>query len=128
MKRILPRLFLSRTTVARVAACAATKPLNWRSMNDFRFVLRQLLRSPGFFAIAIVTLGLGIAANTTMFSLFYQVLLAALPVASPQQLFVFQSELPRHLPGTASSDNSGAGFSYPMDKRLRDGLKSFDVV
>src|SRR5437870_5563777 len=76
-----------------------------RLMGDFRFLLRQLLRSPGFFAVAVFTLGLGIAANTTMFSLFYQVLLATLPVASPQQLFVLQSDLPQHMPGSASSDS-----------------------
>ena len=94
-------------------------------MSDFRFVLRLLRRSPGFFLIATATLGLGIAANTAMFSLFYQVLLKTLPVADPQRLVVLHSD-PPNLPGGSLSDNSETVFSYPLYKRLRDGMKTFD--
>lgn len=96
-------------------------------MQDLRFVLRILRRSPGFFLIATATLGLGIAANTAMFSLFYQVLLKTLPVPAPEQLVVFHSD-PPNIPGGTSSDNSETVFSYPMYLRLRDGLRSFQGI
>ncbi len=94
-------------------------------MADLRFVLRLLRRSPGFFLIATATLGLGIGANTAMFSLFYQVLLRSLPVPEPQRLVVLHSD-PPNLPGGASSDNSETVFSYPMYRSLRDGAHAFE--
>lgn len=96
-------------------------------MTDFRFVLRILRRSPAFFVVATATLGLGIAANTAMFSLFYQVLLRTLPVPDPRSLVVFHSD-PPNLPGGVSSDNGETVFSYPMYQRLRDGLRAFQGV
>src|SRR6476646_10735351 len=96
-------------------------------MTDLPFVVRTLRRSPGFFLIATATLGLGIAANTAMFSLFYQVLLRTLPVPDPQRLVVVHSD-PPNLPGGTSADNSESVFSYPMYRRIRDGVKSLDGV
>jgi predicted permease len=94
-------------------------------MRNFLYAFRTLRKSPTFFVIAVVTLGLGIAANTAMFSLFYQVLLATLPVPDPQRLVVLHSDAPS-LPGGVSSDNSETVFSYPLYRRLRDTLKSFE--
>ncbi len=96
-------------------------------MTDLPFVLRILRRSPGFFLIATLTLGLGIAANTAMFSLFYQVLLRTLPVPDPQELVVVHSD-PPNMPGGTSADNSESVFSYPMYRRIRDGVKSLERV
>lgn len=93
--------------------------------NDVRFALRCLKRAPVFTSIAILTLALGISANTAIFSLFYQVLLRALPVSHPEDLFVLHQD-GMGIPGSSSSDNSETVFSYPMYERLRSGAKGFD--
>src|SRR5205814_7319795 len=58
----------------------------YRVMNDLKFAFRQLLKSPGFTAVAVLTLALGIGANTAIFSLIDAVLLKLLSVKNPEQL------------------------------------------
>src|SRR5580704_5854609 len=55
-------------------------------LNDLRIATRQLLRTKGFTVTAILTLALGLGANTAMFTLVHAVLLQTLPVAKPEQL------------------------------------------
>src|SRR5262245_41966908 len=55
-------------------------------MNDFRFALRQLLNNPGFTAVAVLTLALGIGACTSIFSLVNAIMLRSLPVPNPHEL------------------------------------------
>jgi predicted permease len=87
----------------------------------------MLLRSPGFTAVALVTLALGIGANAAIYSLFDQILLRPLPVAAPDELV--NLKLPGPIQGSDSCNQSGCGdgiiWSYPM---LRDLERSQTVL
>jgi predicted permease len=91
--------------------------------QDLRYALRQLRRSPGFTAAAVLSLALGIGANTAIFSLLDQVLLRLLPVKDPQQLTAI---LWRGFTNAASFGSGTA--SYPFYKDIRDGNHAFDGV
>jgi hypothetical protein len=96
-------------------------------MQDLGFSLRQIRRSPGFTVTAVLTLALGVGANTAIFSLLDQALLRSLPVRAPAELVILSS--PSKAWEGSSSDN-GAGversFSYPMYRDLRDRGTAFD--
>lgn len=65
--------------------------------TDLRYALRLMRRSPGFTAVAVLSLALGIGANTTIYSLFYTVMLRRLPVERPEQLVELVSDSPTEL-------------------------------
>jgi predicted permease len=94
-------------------------------LQDIRYALRQLRKSPAFTLTVIVTLALGIGANAAIFTLFDQVLLRMLPVNRPQELVRF--EWTGNFSGSASSFGGGLHnyFSYPMYKDLRDQNQVF---
>src|ERR1017187_8545408 len=94
--------------------------------KDLQFSLRTLRRSPLFSIVAVLSLALGIGANTAIFSLLDQVTLRALPVADPQRLVVLHTEY--RAPGSATSDSNEPVFSYPMYRDLRDRDPAFSGV
>ena len=59
--------------------------------QDLRYGLRSLRKNPGFAAVAIITLALGIGANTAIYTLFNALLLESLPVREPARLVLFSS-------------------------------------
>jgi predicted permease len=92
--------------------------------QDFRYALRQLGKAPGFAAVAIITLALGIGANTAIFSLLDQALLRTLPVKDADRLVILQS-LGSFNGHTSSRTDENFSFSYPMYRDLRDGNSVF---
>ena len=87
----------------------------------FRYLLRRLARTPGFTAVAIITLALGIGANTAIFSVMEAVILRPLHYPQPDRLIA----LDHAAPGAKLSNTNGAPFLYYAYK---EDARSFDAV
>jgi putative ABC transport system permease protein len=97
-------------------------------LREIRMGLRQMRKSPGFAIVAILTLALGIGANTAVFTLLDQALLRRLPVSHPEQLvrLRFTGASPGHIDSYGGDDKDY--FSYPMYRDLRDKNGAFDGI
>jgi predicted permease len=101
---------------------------NWlRSViSDCRYGLRQLRRNPGFTAVAVLTLALGIGANTAIFTLVHAILLKSLPVPHPEQLYNFGDD--QDCCSLSGSQDSFTVFSFPLYKEIRDHTPEFSEI
>lgn len=90
-------------------------------IQDLRYALRQLRKNPGFTAVAVITLALGIGASTAIFSAVDTVLLRPLPYREPERLVVVTESLP-----AMSADEIGVSASEYID--YRDRNHSFSQV
>jgi predicted permease len=86
-------------------------------VQDLRYSLRRLIKSPGFTAIAVLSLALGIGANTAIFSLVNTVVLRPLPVERPDEIVALANRVENRMFPT---------FSYPNYKDIRDRSDVFD--
>src|SRR5947207_13368962 len=107
--------------------CRDARRVNWIQdlIQDLHYSVRMLRKSLGFAAVAVLTLALGIGANTAIFSLTDQILLRELPVPHPEQLFILRSPGPNHGHTWGDVDQGAQSFSYPMYKDLRERATVF---
>ena len=97
-------------------------------LQDVRYALRQLRQKPGFAVIAVLTLALGIGANTAIYSLLDQAMLRRLPVQHPEQLVLLRySGSNTGRMSSYGGDNKNY-FSYPLYKDVRDRNSVFSGV
>jgi hypothetical protein len=103
------------------------------TMREIRYVLRVLRKSPGFTSVAILSLALGIGANTAIYAVARALLRDPLPIADPDRLMVITNQVTMpagmgglwQINGTSHRDPAtGRGYraniSYPMYRALRD--------
>jgi predicted permease len=138
------------TNPSAAAKLEGTEPRDGRKRSgfleeltqDLSYAFRQLRRSPGFAAVAVLTLALGIGANTSIFTLINTVMLTRLPVGHPEELVLFHwmshSKGPYVWNNSSSyggcdmhdagSGNSNCSFSYPDFVNFREHTKSFQGI
>src|SRR5450755_2115757 len=98
-------------------------------MQDIRVALRQLRKSPGFALTVILTIALGIGANTAIFTLVHAVLLKSLPVADPKSLYRIGDKDDCCVNGGFINDDGDMDMaSYELYRHFRDTTPEFEQL
>ena len=98
-------------------------------MHDIRIALRQFRKSPGFAFTVILTIALGIGANTAIFTLVHAVLLKSLPVVDPKTLYRVGDKDDCCVNGGFINDDGDFDlFSYELYRHLRDTTPEFEQL
>ena len=92
-------------------------------LRDLRYALRQLRKAPGFTFVCVLTLALGIGANTAIFTLVDAVMLKSLPVAKPKELYRLGEHFRCCVEG--GMQDSWSIYSYELYKQFRDHTPEF---
>lgn len=106
----------------------------WRTLEstwaDVRYALRQLVKSPGFAVTVILTMALGIGANTAIFTLVNNILMKSLPVGEPRALFRIgdKSEPSGLTNGLEKPDGDFDIFSYNLYRHFRESTPEFEQL
>jgi len=110
--------------------CRDERRVNWIQdlIQDLRFGLRTAHKSPGFTTVVLVTLALGIGANTAIFTLIDAVMLKPLPVANPKQLYRLGDNNNCCVMVGTQNGGSFVLYSYPLYESLRDHTPEFDEL
>ncbi len=93
-------------------------------LKDIRFGMRTLAKKPGFTVVAVLSLALGIGANTALFSLVNALLLRHLPVANPEQLVAVG--LTSRVNGVSEGTPQFNLFSVPLYRAIKENSRSFE--
>ncbi len=133
-RREAQRRFGSVTRARERSREANTLPWLVDAVQDLHYATRQLRRNPGFALTAILTLAIGIGANTALFGVVNELLLEPLPVPSPRELVLFnwlegRQSMRTGMDGVRTTDEStgrstSTSFSYPAFRRLQEANRT----